>query len=374
MNSIDNVLHLSQIFGLQASEPGILVVEFIFSIVWQLLDASLDDEGLLELIPEKKSRWVKSQDMELDGDDDNYDEKKLEHQERLQKLNTVMAIELIGQFLQDKVTSRILYLARQNMPLHWGDFVRRIQLLVANSSAVRNSEITTAEALLQLASDTHKILSWECKTISCQDLREVMASGSLASSAGLCHGASRSALWLPLDLVLEDAMDGYQVNATSAVEIITGLMKALQAFNGTTWHEGFLGLWMAALRLVQREKDPIEGPVPRLDTRLSMLLTIATLVVGDLIEEEESAPTDEIECTDNIHYKEKQFHGKLRKDLVSSLQSLGDYKGLLTPPQSVISAADQAAAKATMFISGINVGSAYFECISMKDMPINCCK
>ena len=58
--------------------------------------------------------------------------------------------------------------------------------------------------------------------ISPQKFHEVMASGSLASSAGLCHGASRSALWLPLDLVLEDFLDGSQVNATSAVEIITG--------------------------------------------------------------------------------------------------------------------------------------------------------
>ncbi|GFZ14083.1 REF4-related 1 [Actinidia rufa] len=366
MNSVDNVLHLSQTFGLQASEPGVIVVEFIFSIVCQLVDASLDDEGLLELTPEKKSKWVtKSQDMEIDSYD-NYDEKRIEHQERLQNLNTVMAVELIGKFLQNKVTSRILYLARQNMPLHWGSFVQQIQLLVANSSAVRNSKVTTAEALQQLATSTCKILSWECKMISPQKFHEVMASGSLASSAGLCHGASRSALWLPLDLVLEDLMDGSQVNATSAVEIITGLLKALQAFNGTTWHESFLGLWMAALHLIQREKDPIEGPVPRLDTRLCMLLTISTLVVADLIEEEESAATDEMECT------EKEVPGTRRGDLVSSLQSLGDYKGLLAPPQSVISAANQAAAKAMMFISGINVGTAYFECVSMKDMPLNC--
>ncbi|CAL5415993.1 unnamed protein product [Camellia sinensis] len=372
MNSIDNVLHLSQIFGLQSSEPGILVVEFIFSIVWQLLDASLDDEVLMELTPEKKSKWVtKSQDMEVDSDD-NYDEERIEHQERLQNLNTVEAIELIGQFLQNKVTSRILYLARQNMPRHWGGFVKRIQLLVANSSALRNSKLTTAEALTQLTSDTCKILARECKLSSPQEFHEVMASGSLASSTGLCHGASRSALWLPLDLMLEDAMDGSQVNATSAIEVITGLMKALQAFNGTTWHESFLGLWMAALRLVQREADPIEGPVPRLDTRLCMLLTITTLVVIDLIEEEESSPTDEIECGDRIHCKEKQVPGNRRRDLISSLQSLGDYKGLLTPPQSVISTANQAAAKAMMFISGINVGSAYFECISVEDLPMNC--
>ena len=29
-------------------------------------------------------------------------------------------------------------------------------------------------------------------------------------------------------------------------------MKALYAVNGTTWHDTFLGLWVSALRLVQR--------------------------------------------------------------------------------------------------------------------------
>lgn len=34
--------------------------------------------------------------------------------------------------------------------------------------------------------------------------------------------------------------------------IVAGLIKAVQAVNGTTWHDTFLGLWIAALRLVQR--------------------------------------------------------------------------------------------------------------------------
>lgn len=49
-----------------------------------------------------------------------------------------------------------------------------------------------------------------------------MAFGPLASSSGLLHGTSRSALWLPLDLELEDAMDEFQIDATSAIERITG--------------------------------------------------------------------------------------------------------------------------------------------------------
>lgn len=119
MKSIDAVLHLSQNFGLQASDPGILMVEFIYSIVWQLLDATLDDEGLLELTSEKKSRWAtKPQEMEIDAHD-NYDEKLTEQHEKLKNMNTVMAIEMIGKFLQNKLTSRILYLARWNLYVYF---------------------------------------------------------------------------------------------------------------------------------------------------------------------------------------------------------------------------------------------------------------
>ncbi|XP_057956822.1 mediator of RNA polymerase II transcription subunit 33A [Malania oleifera] len=372
LKSIDAVLHLSLIYGLQASEPGVFMVEFIFSILWQLLDASLDDEGLLELTTEKKSRWAtRPQDMELDNND-NYDEKRTDYHERLEQMNTVMAIEIVGQFLQNKSTSKILYLARQNMPTHWMVFTQQLQLLVTNSSALRSSNFVTPEALAEAMSKIGTVLSWECKTSSLQKFHAVMAFGSLASSAILCHGAASSAFWLPLDLVLEDAMDGSLVPATSAIEIITGLIKALQAINGTSWHDTFLGLWIAALRLVQRERDPIEGPVPHLDTRLCMLLSITILVVADLIEEEESALINETECGSTNCWKEKQVPGKRRIDLVSSLQILGDYQGLLIPPQSIISAANQAAAKAMMFVSGVNVGNGYFECVGMKDMPIDC--
>ena len=34
-------------------------------------------------------------------------------------------------------------------------------------------------------------------------------------------------------------------------------MKALQAVNGTAWHNAFLGLWIAALRLVQRVRTGV---------------------------------------------------------------------------------------------------------------------
>ncbi|KAM1829096.1 hypothetical protein ACFX1X_022308 [Malus domestica] len=374
MKSIESILHLSWNFGLQASDPGILVVEFLFSIVWQLLDASLDDEGLLNCTLEKKSKWaIEPQEMEIDCHGSYY-EKRSEYNEILQETNTVMAIEIIGKFLQNNLTSRILDLARRNLPVHWTSFIQRLQILGSNSLALRNSKTLTAEALINLTSDSRMVLPRDCKTTSLLKYHAVMVSRSLTST-GLCHGASRSALWLPLDLLLEDAMDGYQVDATSAVEVITGLIKTLRAINGTSWHDTFLGLWIAALRLVQRERYPIEGPVPRLDTRLCMLLSITTLVVADLIEEEEITPTNKNECGSINGWKEKEVPRQRRNDLVSSLQTLGDYQGLLTPPQCVVSAANQAAAKAMLFLSGVTVGSAYFDCVTgnMRHLIVESC-
>lgn len=106
-----------------------------------------------------------------------------------------------------------------------------------------------------------------------------------------------------------------------------------------------------------------------------MLLCIITLAVADLIEdeEEECGLLDEAECGFTNHGKEKQVPGKRRDDLVSSLQMLGDYHGLLAPPRCIVSAANQAAAKAMLVISGIGAGNSYFECLNMKDMPFKCC-
>ncbi|XP_038876267.1 mediator of RNA polymerase II transcription subunit 33A-like isoform X2 [Benincasa hispida] len=371
MTSVDSVLRLSETFNLPANDPGTLVVEFIFSIVWQLLDATLVDEGLLELIVEEKSKWpTKPQEMELDGHN-GYDDKWTEQRERLRNVNIELTIEIIGKFLQDTVTSRILHLACRNMPLHWADLIQRLQLLGENSSVLRNSKSLNSEIFLQFTSDTWTIFYQEFKQNSQQKFHPIRAFGSPAASASLCHRTRYSALWLPLDLVLEDAMDGYQVEATSAIEKITSLVKTLKAINGTSWHDTFLGLWIAALRLVQRERDPIEGPVPRIDTRLCLLLCITVLVIADLIEEEESTTIDETEYVASNHWKEKKAPGKCRNELISSLQILGEYQSLLTPPQDIISACNQAAAKAMMFVSGISVSNAYFECINMKDMPMN---
>lgn len=74
------------------------------------------------------------------------------------------------------------------------------------------------------------------------------------------------------------------------------------------------------------------------------------------------------------HIKERQFSGKRRRDLVSSLNQLGDYEGLLAPPPYVVSLANQAAAKAMMFLSGITTWSGYLDGVNLNDLHVNCCK
>ncbi|KAK7308244.1 hypothetical protein VNO77_41846 [Canavalia gladiata] len=61
--------------------------------------------------------------------------------------------------------------------------------------------------------------------------------------------------------------------------------------------------------------------------------------------------------------------GERRGELVTSLQLLGDYEDLLNPPQPVTWVANQAAAKAILFISGHN---GYLESVNVNDLPTNC--
>ncbi|KAD2236682.1 hypothetical protein E3N88_41584 [Mikania micrantha] len=281
MESIDDTLHLNEIFAFQSSEPGLVLVEFIFSVVWELLYASLDDENLLELVPEKKSPWkIRPMKMEID-DHNNYGENNIDYHQGLYKMNTITAIETIGEIFRNKVTFRILQLARRNMPAHWGSFMHHLRLLIGNSTALRNSKDITPEALLQLASET-------------------------------MHYCLRN------------------------------------------------------------ELEAAEGPVPRLDTCLCLLLCTTTLAIVNIIDEEENTLLEE---NDHKHMhlgNETQALGNCRKSLVSSLQQLGDFEGLLIPPPSVTSIANQAAAKAILVVSGISVGSGYLDGVSLNDMPNIC--
>ena len=69
-----------------------------------------------------------------------------------------------------------------------------------------------------------EVISHECKTTSKLESNVVIAAGSQISLAGQSYGDSWSLLWLPIDLILEDALGGGNVAAFSAIEIITGMI------------------------------------------------------------------------------------------------------------------------------------------------------
>lgn len=114
MQLIDDNLNLSKIFGFSTCEPGVFLVEYILCILWQLVDTALDDEGLLELTPEKKAQWP-TRPQDIIAFEGSFSEQKQEKIEKLQRTNSVITIELIGHLLRDKVITRILSLARENM-------------------------------------------------------------------------------------------------------------------------------------------------------------------------------------------------------------------------------------------------------------------
>lgn len=91
--------------------------------------------------------------------------------------------------------------------------------------AVKNSKHINPEALTQLRSHTRKFLERESKNIPRGEFHAIVSAGSKLALTSQHHGASESALWLPIDLFFEDIMDGTQAAAASAVENLTGASR-----------------------------------------------------------------------------------------------------------------------------------------------------
>ncbi|RHN45849.1 hypothetical protein MtrunA17_Chr7g0235931 [Medicago truncatula] len=199
MESIDNVLQLSQEYSHNVCEPGVALVEFVFSILRQLLEATLDDEGLLDHL----ARWLSiSHDMDID-EHVRINEMTTEQKEVMRRKNTTLAIEIIVNFLQNKMTSRLLSLVHRNMPSYWRSFKHQMQLIASKSSILKNLTHINADTLLSAMENIHGVVSCNAKS--------VIPAGSQVAFDGA----------LPIDLILEDALDGGHVATFSAIEMIT---------------------------------------------------------------------------------------------------------------------------------------------------------
>lgn len=106
-----------------------------------------------------------------------------------------------------------------------------------------------------------------------------------------------------------------------------------------------------------QERDPLEGPLPHLEARLCIPLSIIPLAIAKVLEDESQIYTSSglgnamseyetrYDCSMNENACAPKKHG-----LISSLQDLGQFSGLLCPPSSVVNAANLAATKAARVV------------------------
>ncbi|RRT49121.1 hypothetical protein B296_00030998 [Ensete ventricosum] len=240
--SIDAALQLSCTYGVQQMDFGHAIVLFILNIITSLMDCTIEDCGPQLVSVDKHGCAYASggeQTMQVNVKE-NSDEQRNEHHEQLRRTNALMAIEVAEKVSSNKKAKAFLHLIRINISL---SISMRAMVVIA-----------------------HPIDSFKH------------------------HGAGIGACWIPVDIFMENAMDGKHLYAISAVEILTELTKTLQVINQASWQETFQTLWVSALRLVQRDREPIEGPIPHLDARLCMLLSIVPLAVAAVVKEENETP------------------------------------------------------------------------------------
>ncbi|KAG6643626.1 mediator of RNA polymerase II transcription subunit 33A-like isoform X2 [Carya illinoinensis] len=358
--SIDVALQLSQLYGLRVLELGQAFVLFFFSMIIGLIDSTLDDWGLRMTPTDGPSLALGStdhHDMDIDFKGSrNF--KGNEHHEKMRTANSFMAIEVLGKLTESRKAIVILRLVHLNMPVNFNGLLQRLQFLEA--SELVSPHLNSANQLLaKLSANIQRAMGFQYQLNRSQLIGLLLDIASCKPVSCFHSQFGQSACWAPFDIYMENAMDGKQLPIKSAVDVLTETIKTLQAFNQASWQETFLALWLSALRLVQREHDPLEGPIPRLEARLCVLLSIVPLAIANVLEDEAKlchSSTAGATFTGSVEsgYGHK-MNGKgcaSRKDgLISSLQILGHFSGLLCPPVSVTDAANTAARKAASFIT-----------------------
>jgi hypothetical protein len=94
-----------------------------------------------------------------------------------------------------------------------------LHLLATNSSTLQNLAISL-EPFQQLILGDCNVYG-ETKHNMRKRFHPIVASNPLSSPNGRCLGASYSALWIPIDMYLEDCLDG-SIAATNSIEILSG--------------------------------------------------------------------------------------------------------------------------------------------------------
>ncbi|KAL6865104.1 hypothetical protein ACP4OV_016255 [Aristida adscensionis] len=332
--SVDDAMQLSHRYGFQQLDFGHTVILFVLSLIEILIDCILEDSALTIIAADQHDGTCitgvnKNADRDGKGD---LSGRKDEHREYLRTKNMLLSLEVVEKITAKKCAQIFLRLINRNIgrPEKFKNLLQRLHRF----GTVKSKSIVYANDLLdRLTMNIQKVISRGYELDRCRLLGVLVSTQPCGSAGSSIFGAGKGSCWIPFDMFMESSMDGRHLRAISSIEYLTELSKMLKVLNRATWLDTFQALWISALRLIQRSPHTLEGPFPHLDSRMCMLLAIVPLSIATIVNEE----VDKLEeGTVSIR----------RGELVSSLQMLSQFFGLLSPPSAIVHLANTAATRA----------------------------
>ncbi|KAK2656195.1 hypothetical protein Ddye_009247 [Dipteronia dyeriana] len=367
LQSVDVTLQLSHTYKVTVVDFGHALVLFFFTVVDCLIDALFDDMGLPPTAADHHHMDI-----------DSIGNINVQYNQQIRTNNSLVAIELLAKLTQDRKAVVLLRLVHFNMPDKFNGLLQKLHFLGANKLA--SSKLKSSNQLLdRLCANMKKVVGYDYKLNNRRLIGMLINNKSLRPVSCCNSDSGWSACWVSFDIYIEHAMDGRQLPVTSAVVILAQTITTLQVLNQASWQETFLALWISALRLVQRERDPSEGPIPHLEARLCVLLCIVPLAIANVLDEDTQMNVSSVQGdmpsgyteTGYVHGMDEKSLAPRKQGLISSLQVLGNFTGLLFPPASVAGVANNAAAKASRFISTSKNAKDCSGSVSPSDTPLN---
>jgi hypothetical protein len=115
VKAVDEALHLSQLYGVSVSDFGTVAVQFLLTLIWRLMDATLEDWGVL-IARTAKQELAMHQGQESYMEVDQYmAEKQAGQLEQMHAANCIAAIDLVSKIIQNKMMKCLLRVAYHNL-------------------------------------------------------------------------------------------------------------------------------------------------------------------------------------------------------------------------------------------------------------------